>query len=275
MDDADREAEGHNPLCGDQVTVWLRMEGDVIEDVELSGRRVRHLEGVGLADDRRGQGQDAATRPSAVRAVPSAGHRQLPPEQSPETLGKLAVFSGVSEFPVRVKCASLSWHTLKAALDRPALRRPVNREQPVLRDATLNQFKESRCMPYNPALVAPMRDEMTRMGARELTTVAEVDAALGDQKGTMLVFVNSVCGCAAGNARPALRLALQHGGQAAAGRHGVRGAGPRGDAREPGSISPTISPAARRSRCCATARSCTSCTATRSRAARRRSSRPI
>ena len=66
-------------------------------------------------------------------------------------------------------------------------------------------------MPYNPALVAPMREEMTHMGARELTTVPDVDAALGDQKGTMLVFVNSVCGCAAGNARPALRLALQHG----------------------------------------------------------------
>ena len=65
-------------------------------------------------------------------------------------------------------------------------------------------------MPYNPALVAPMRDEMTKMGARELTTVSDVDVTLGDQKGTMLVFVNSVCGCAAGNARPALRLALQH-----------------------------------------------------------------
>ena len=65
-------------------------------------------------------------------------------------------------------------------------------------------------MPYNPALVAPMRSEMTMMGARELTSAAEVDAALGDQKGSMLVFVNSVCGCAAGNARPALALALQH-----------------------------------------------------------------
>ena len=65
-------------------------------------------------------------------------------------------------------------------------------------------------MPYNPALVAPMRAEMTRMGARELTSAAEVDAAIGDQKGSMLVFVNSVCGCAAGNARPALALALQH-----------------------------------------------------------------
>lgn len=65
-------------------------------------------------------------------------------------------------------------------------------------------------MPYNPALVAPMRAEMTRMGAKELTNAAEVDAAIGDQKGTMLVFVNSVCGCAAGNARPALALALKH-----------------------------------------------------------------
>jgi putative YphP/YqiW family bacilliredoxin len=55
-----------------------------------------------------------------------------------------------------------------------------------------------------------MREEMVRMGARELTTVPEVDAVLGDQRGTTLVFVNSVCGCAAGNARPALRLALKH-----------------------------------------------------------------
>jgi putative YphP/YqiW family bacilliredoxin len=65
-------------------------------------------------------------------------------------------------------------------------------------------------MPYNPMLVAPMREEMVRMEVRELTTAADVDAALGDQRGTTLVFVNSVCGCAAGNARPALRLALQH-----------------------------------------------------------------
>jgi putative YphP/YqiW family bacilliredoxin len=55
-----------------------------------------------------------------------------------------------------------------------------------------------------------MRDEMVRMGAKELKTVADVDETLGDQKGTMLVFVNSVCGCAAGNARPALAEALKH-----------------------------------------------------------------
>ena len=66
-------------------------------------------------------------------------------------------------------------------------------------------------MPYDPRLVAPMREEMTRMGARELTTPAEVDDVLGDAKGTTLVFINSVCGCAAGNARPALAAALRHG----------------------------------------------------------------
>ena len=66
-------------------------------------------------------------------------------------------------------------------------------------------------MPYDPRMVQPMREEMVKMGARELTTVAEVDSALGDPKGTMLVFVNSVCGCAAGNARPALSFALSHG----------------------------------------------------------------
>jgi putative YphP/YqiW family bacilliredoxin len=60
-------------------------------------------------------------------------------------------------------------------------------------------------------MVKPMREEMIAMGAKELKTVAEVDAALGDAQGSVLVFVNSVCGCAAGNARPALRHALSHG----------------------------------------------------------------
>jgi len=59
-------------------------------------------------------------------------------------------------------------------------------------------------------MVQPMRDEMVGMGAKELTTVAEVDAALGDQRGTTLVMVNSVCGCAAGSARPGLAAALKH-----------------------------------------------------------------
>ena len=66
-------------------------------------------------------------------------------------------------------------------------------------------------MPYDPRLLQPMREEMLSMGAKELTSVSEVDAALGDVRGTLLVFVNSVCGCAAGSARPGLALALKHG----------------------------------------------------------------
>ena len=65
-------------------------------------------------------------------------------------------------------------------------------------------------MPYSEMMVKPMREEMIAMGAKELKTVAEVDAALGDAQGSVLVFVNSVCGCAAGMARPGVRLALQH-----------------------------------------------------------------
>jgi putative YphP/YqiW family bacilliredoxin len=66
-------------------------------------------------------------------------------------------------------------------------------------------------MPYSELMVKPMREDMTRMGVQELKTVAEVDEALGAGEGTVLVFVNSVCGCAAGAARPALAEALRHG----------------------------------------------------------------
>lgn len=63
---------------------------------------------------------------------------------------------------------------------------------------------------YDPRLVQPMREELTRIGFQELRTPAEVDDALGTTKNTTLVVVNSVCGCAARNARPAATLALQH-----------------------------------------------------------------
>ncbi|MGE0439145.1 MAG: BrxA/BrxB family bacilliredoxin [Gemmatimonadales bacterium] len=66
-------------------------------------------------------------------------------------------------------------------------------------------------MPYDERLVAPMRDEVTRLGVKELRTVGDVDAVLGDPTGTQLVFVNSVCGCAAGAARPGLAQALRPG----------------------------------------------------------------
>ena len=63
---------------------------------------------------------------------------------------------------------------------------------------------------YDEMIVAPMRQELTRLGIQETRTAAEVDAILGQKKGTTLVVVNSVCGCAAGNARPAVAMALQN-----------------------------------------------------------------
>jgi putative YphP/YqiW family bacilliredoxin len=65
-------------------------------------------------------------------------------------------------------------------------------------------------MPYDPVLVQPMRDELSSIGVRELTTAADVDAWMAETSGTALVIVNSVCGCAAGQARPGIRLALRH-----------------------------------------------------------------
>ena len=65
-------------------------------------------------------------------------------------------------------------------------------------------------MPYPEMLIAPMRGEMTAMGARELKTAAEVDAAVKETTGTLMIVVNSVCGCAAGKARPGIALAMRH-----------------------------------------------------------------
>ncbi|MBV8202263.1 MAG: BrxA/BrxB family bacilliredoxin [Acidobacteria bacterium] len=66
-------------------------------------------------------------------------------------------------------------------------------------------------MPYSPLLVKPMREELTQVGVKELLTAAEVDAFMQETSGTAMLVVNSVCGCAAGMARPGIRLALQHG----------------------------------------------------------------
>ena len=65
-------------------------------------------------------------------------------------------------------------------------------------------------MPYHEIQVRPMREELTRLGVKELRTVADVDAVFANPSGTQLVFVNSVCGCAAGKARPGVALALKH-----------------------------------------------------------------
>jgi nitrogen fixation protein NifU and related proteins len=126
MEDADRKAEGHNPMCGDQLTVWVRMDGDVIGDVSFRGAgcAISKASASLMTAAVKGKTRDQA------EALFERFHRlvtgTLPAGES-ETLGKLAVFSGVSEFPVRVKCASLSWHTLKAALEGQTDGRTVGR----------------------------------------------------------------------------------------------------------------------------------------------------
>ena len=120
MPDANREAQGHNPLCGDQVTVRLRVEDGRIQDVAFQG--------MGCAISRASASlMTAASKgrtPEDAAELFQQFHRLVtghPEAASPETLGKLAVFSGVSAYPIRVKCASLPWHTMKAALDSPDL----------------------------------------------------------------------------------------------------------------------------------------------------------
>jgi nitrogen fixation NifU-like protein len=118
MDDADREANGHNPLCGDRLRVFIKTDGDKIERVTFQGNgcaismasaslMAEALEGMSVAEAER---------------VFRRFHDLLTAEQQDgtdvESLGKLSVFGGVREFPVRVKCATLAWHTLRAALEQ-------------------------------------------------------------------------------------------------------------------------------------------------------------
>ena len=118
MENANRRVEGHNPLCGDRLTVWLRMEGDLVEDVAFQGSGCAISKASASLMTTAVKGK---TRPE-VEALVERFHLLVTGSLGPtetESLGKLAVFSGVSQFPVRVKCASLSWHALKAALERP------------------------------------------------------------------------------------------------------------------------------------------------------------
>ena len=113
---ANHKAEGFNPLCGDHFTVYVTVEGDVIRDISFQGS--------GCAISK----ASASMMTQVLKGKTTAEAEQLferfhgmvtghAPANDAADMGKLAVFSGVSEFPVRVKCASLAWHTLLAALE--------------------------------------------------------------------------------------------------------------------------------------------------------------
>jgi nitrogen fixation NifU-like protein len=118
LPDANRRARGHNPLCGDQLVIFLQVEDDAIRDIrfEGSGCAISKASASLMTDAVKGQPIDAAL------ALFERFHAMVttPPEQDVDrdAMGKLGVLAGVREFPVRVKCASLAWHTLKAALEK-------------------------------------------------------------------------------------------------------------------------------------------------------------
>lgn len=119
LDNANRTAEGYNPLCGDRLSLSLRIDDGIVTDAAFQGS--------GCAISK----ASASLMTDSIKGQPVADVRDLfrrfhtmvttPPEQPVEDLGKLSVLAGVREFPVRVKCASLAWHTLKAALDKEPL----------------------------------------------------------------------------------------------------------------------------------------------------------
>ena len=122
MPEASHQANGHNPLCGDRITVYLHLEGDVIQDVSFvgAGCSISTASASMMTDALKGKSVTEAKAlfdrfHDLVTSDPSHAS-----ENVDESLGKLAVFSGVCEFPMRVKCASLSWHTMKAALEGQA-----------------------------------------------------------------------------------------------------------------------------------------------------------
>ena len=125
LDPADAHADGHNPLCGDRLSLYVNLDGDRIREARFdgSGCAISVASASMLTEAVKGRTRDE------VRKLFEEMHTLLTQHDAPvdtARLGKLAALSGVREFPARVKCASLCWHTLNAALDSQAA--PVTTE---------------------------------------------------------------------------------------------------------------------------------------------------
>ena len=116
LEGASHHAEGYNPLCGDRVTVFLKIDDDRISEItfEGSGCAISKASASLMTDRLKGSSLAEA------RTLFDRFHKMVttPTNLEVEELGKLSALAGVREFPVRVKCASLAWHTMKAAIDR-------------------------------------------------------------------------------------------------------------------------------------------------------------
>lgn len=111
---ASNTAKGHNPLCGDKIDIYLKLEEDIISDISFqgSGCAISTASASMMTESLKGKSrEDAFELAGRFHRVVTGGN------DGESDLGKLAVFAGVQEFPIRVKCATLAWHTLKAALD--------------------------------------------------------------------------------------------------------------------------------------------------------------
>jgi nitrogen fixation NifU-like protein len=113
---ANRSAEGYNPLCGDRIDLYLRVEGDVIKDISFEGAgcAISKSSASVMTTVLKGKSADEAEQlfkkfQKLITSEPGA-------EPDLKEMGKLAIFCGVREFPLRVKCAGLAWHTMAAAL---------------------------------------------------------------------------------------------------------------------------------------------------------------
>jgi len=117
LEQPSHSAEGYNPLCGDQITVYLVVEGDRVTDISFkgSGCAISKASASLMTGAVKGKTVDEAEQLFAQFREMVTSERAA--EVDEEALGKLTVLSGVREFPVRVKCATLAWHTLHAALE--------------------------------------------------------------------------------------------------------------------------------------------------------------
>ena len=115
---ADRQAHGHNPLCGDKLTVYLGMDGDTIRQIQFEGAGCAISKASASLMTDAVKGQSLTDALSLFDRVHDMLTTPIAEPVNTDAVGKMAVLSGVREFPARVKCASLAWHTLKAAMDR-------------------------------------------------------------------------------------------------------------------------------------------------------------
>jgi len=114
---ADRRADGYNPLCGDRVTVYLKVEDGVVKDVTFEGSGCAISTASASLMTESVKGKTLAEAKAMFRKFHAMVTGEIVETAQGPDLGKLEVFSGVCKYPARVKCATLAWHTVKAAMD--------------------------------------------------------------------------------------------------------------------------------------------------------------